>query len=146
MLQVIKNNEVSEEDILDAYLDNARNINRTAQALGIPKLDVAKVINKPEAITVLTAIEDLLYEKMEELLNDRIQFLEEAGITTSKDPVEIIAAMHKMRMEELKLKIKLSESKTPTKVSNTQVNIGLPAVLQAIQEWKSPEVMSLAHT
>ena len=134
MLQVIKNNEVSEEDILDAYLDNARNINRTAQALGIPKLDVAKVINKPEAITVLTAIEDLLYEKMEELLNDRIQFLEEAGITTSKDPVEIIAAMHKMRMEELKLKIKLSESKTPTKVSNTQVNIGLPAVLQAIQE------------
>ncbi len=134
MLQVIKNNEVSEEDILDAYLDNARNINRTAQALGIPKLDVAKVINKPEAITVLTATEDLLYEKMEELLNDRIQFLEEAGITTSKDPVEIIAAMHKMRMEELKLKIKLSESKTPTKVSNTQVNIGLPAVLQAIQE------------
>jgi len=134
MLQVIKNNEVSEEDILDAYLDNARNINRTAQALGIPKLDVAKAINKPEAITVLTATEDLLYEKMEELLNDRIQFLEEAGITTSKDPVEIIAAMHKMRMEELKLKIKLSESKTPAKVSNTQVNIGLPAVLQAIQE------------
>lgn len=134
MLQVIKNNEVSEEDILDAYLDNARNINRTAQALGIPKLDVAKVINKPEAITVLTATEDLLYEKMEELLNDRIQFLEEAGITTSKDPVEIIACMHKMRMEELKLKIKLSESKTPSKVSNTQVNIGLPAVLQAIQE------------
>lgn len=134
MLQVIKNNEVSEEDILDAYLDNARNINRTAQVLGIPKLDVAKVINKPEAITVLTATEDLLYEKMEELLNDRIKLLEEAGITTSKDPVEIIAAMHKMRMEELKLKIKLSESKTPTKVSNTQVNIGLPAVLQAIQE------------
>lgn len=134
MLQVIKNSEVSDEDILDAYLDNARNINRTAQALCIPKLDVAKVINKPEAITVLTAAEDLLYEKMEGLLNDRIQFLEEAGITTSKDPVEIIAAMHKMRMEELKLKIKLSESKTPTKVSNTQVNIGLPAVLQAIQE------------
>lgn len=137
MLQVINKEEVTDEDILDAYIANSQSIVKTAMALGVPKLKVAQVINKPEALTVLTAantIEEQLFAKMEDLLEQRLIFLEEAGIGSNKDPVEIIAAMHKMRMEELKLKVKLAEVKAPTKVSNTQVNIGLPAVLQAIQE------------
>lgn len=131
------------DDILKAYIENGKDLVATASYLNITLAEVAEVISKPSSIMVLNK-DNGLFAKMEELLESKMLELEEAEIATSKDPVEIIKLMHSMKMEELKLQIKLAEvqhgNKGPTKVSNTQVNIGsevvtgLPAILQAIKE------------
>lgn len=88
----------------------------------------------------LTACKD----EMAAVLSKKVREMEEADITSSKDVTEILASMHKMRMEELKLEVKLAELEIkraalnkPT-INNTQLNLGndalkgLPGVLRSI--------------
>lgn len=83
-------------------------------------------------------------DEMAAVLSKKVKEMEEADITSSKDVSEIIASMHKMRMEELKLEVKLAELEIkraalnkPT-INNTQLNVGndalkgLPGVLRSI--------------
>ncbi len=83
-------------------------------------------------------------DEMGAILQKKINEMEEADITSSKDVTEIIASMHKMRLEELKLEIKLAEleirkaAANKSTINNTQLNVGndalkgLPGVLRSI--------------
>lgn len=83
-------------------------------------------------------------DEMSIILQKKINEMEEADITSSKDVTEIIASMHKMRLEELKLEIKLAEleirkeAAKKSTINNTQLNVGndalkgLPGVLRSI--------------
>ena len=62
---------------------------------------------------------------LDELVNKKIEELDETGNGTSLDIVELLEKIHKMKMQELQLSIKLAEAeqKCPTVQNNTQINI-----------------------
>lgn len=134
---------VSDKEILETYLTN-RNIIATAERLGIDVQRVALAVTSPAAILMLNSYTADISDRMYELYASAVDRMEEAELgLTDKDPAEILQMIHKMKMDELKLQIKLAEvqaGKGPNKVSNTQVNIGsgivqgLPAILKAIRE------------
>lgn len=134
----------SDLDIVQSYIISGKDILATAAELGVDIQRVASAISTPGAIMALNHTSTNLISRMEDLFQSAIRNLEEAEVgLTAKDPAEVLAMMHKMKMEELKMQIKLAEvqaGKGPNKVSNTQVNIGsemlhgLPAILQAIRE------------
>ncbi len=64
---------------------------------------------------------------MEEILEKKLQELEEAEMGSSKDIVDIIMAIDKMRQNEIKAMIDLEKAKTanaPKTQTNIQINDG----------------------
>lgn len=103
-------------------------------------IDVSALKDKVLQDPALAACKD----ELADILRKKLKEMEEAEITTSKDPTEIIASLHKMRMEELKLEMKLveleikKEAAKRSTINNTQLNVGndalkgLPGVLRSI--------------
>lgn len=119
--------------IIEAYLANGSDINETALALGTTANVVASHLNKRECRVYLDNIfasagfrnRDRMFGFLDELVNKKIEELDETGNGTSLDIVELLEKIHKMKMQELQLSIKLAEAeqKCPTVQNNTQINI-----------------------
>ena len=119
--------------VIEAYLANGSDIEQTALALGTTANVVASHLNKRECRVYLDNIfaaagfrnRDRMFGFLDELVNKKIEELDETGNGTSLDIVELLEKIHKMKMQELQLSIKLAEAeqKCPTVQNNTQINI-----------------------
>jgi hypothetical protein len=68
-----------------------------------------------------------MFGLLDELINKKLEDLDETGTGTSLDIVELLEKVHKMKMQELQLSIKLAEaekSNAPTTQNNIQINGG----------------------
>lgn len=119
--------------VIETYLANGSDIEQTALALGTTKSVVSAHLNKRESKAYLDSLfaaagfrnRDRMFGFLDELVNKKIEELDETGNGTSLDIVELLEKIHKMKMQELQLSIKLAEAeqKCPTVQNNTQINI-----------------------
>ena len=116
--------------VIETYLANGSDIEQTALALGTTQSVVSAHLNKRESKAYLDSLfaaagfrnRDRMFGFLDELVNKKIEELDETGNGTSLDIVELLEKIHKMKMQELQLSIKLAEA-GPTVQNNTQINI-----------------------
>lgn len=119
-------------EIAQTYL-KSQSIQDTATLLGISDVQVSQYLRKPEVKAYLDHVyissgfrnRDKLAKVMEDILEKKIAELEEADMGSSKDVVDIIMAIDKMRTNELKMMIDLEKAKTansPKVQNNVQIN------------------------
>lgn len=121
--------------IIEAYLANGSDINETALALGTTANVVASHLNKRECRVYLDNIfasagfrnRDRMFGLLDEIINAKIDEMTESEATSRLDIVELLEKVHKMKMQELQLSIKLAEAEkanAPTTQTNIQINGG----------------------
>lgn len=140
------------KDICDIFLQQSQDIDATALALGVESPLVVEVVNTPKAAAYIQMklngrgfrSSSKFFDRMDQILEAKFDEIAEADITSSKDIVEIMKLYHDMKMKEEQAALKRIEleirAKAPTKITNTQVNMGndalqgLPGVLKSILE------------
>lgn len=117
---------------VEAYLENGQNLELTATALGLDKVELHTLLNKRESKAYL----DRLYmeagfrnrsrmgELMDEIINAKLEEMADTGMGSNKDILEILQVAHKMRMDEMAMQMKMMEveNKAPSVQINQQIN------------------------
>lgn len=121
--------------VIETYLSCGSDLKETALALGTTVDVVSGHINKRESRSYLDTLfaaagfrnRDRMFGLLDELINKKLEDLDETGTGTSLDIVELLEKVHKMKMQELQLSIKLAEaekSNVPVTQTNIQINGG----------------------
>lgn len=121
--------------IIEAYLECGSDVKETALMLGTTPDIISGHLTKRESRTYLDNLfasagfrnREKMFGLLDELINKKLEDLDEAGTGTSLDIVELLEKVHKMKMQELQLSIKLAEaekSNAPTTQTNIQINGG----------------------
>lgn len=118
------------------YLSAGGNMEACARDLNMDILVVEDMLNKREVQRFIDRIYNetgyrnrfKIAEIMDEILRMKLEEMDETGLGTSKDIVDLIETMHKMKMKELEMQIKLEEArnrgKEPAQQTNIQINNG----------------------
>jgi len=115
--------------IAEAYLANGSNSEKTAAVLGLPVEEVTRYMGKRE---VRAYIDQLYFESgfrnrdrfaavMDEIISQKLEEMDDTGMGSSKDILEIMKEAHSMKMKEMDMEIKLMAAKT-TAAPAIQVN------------------------
>ena len=115
--------------IADVYLAHY-DLVETAKHLDMDVADVEKVLGQKPVIRYIDRIfneagyrnKNKLFELLDTIIASKLEEAEESEVYTNKDLLEVIATLHKMKMEEVKMQIKLAEVEHG-KGPSTQVNI-----------------------
>lgn len=120
-------------EVAKAYLENKQDTLATARALNLPLETVEALLNKRETKNFIDRIyyeagfrsRDRMGQLMDEIISSKLQEMEETGVGSSKDIIEILALAHKMKMDQMAMEIKLLElkNKAPAIQINQQNNI-----------------------
>jgi hypothetical protein len=105
-------------EIAHSYLENGSDSERAATALGIPVEEVVRHLSKRE---VCNYIDKLFNEsgfrnrnKMaavwDEILASKLEEMDETGLASGKDIVEIMEKLHKFNMDQMAMQLKLIEA------------------------------------
>lgn len=124
-------------EIANTYLQ-CQDVKETARILGLPLEQVASFLAKPDVKSYVTSVYvDSGYRNrfklgavLDKIIEDKLTEMQEAGIASTKDIVDIIAMAHKMRMDEMNTEIALEKARaaSPKKQTNIQINSsGVPA-------------------
>ncbi len=127
-------------DIACAYLENKSDTKETALALGIPIEEVHRYLQKRE---VKAYIDNLYFESgfrnrermgavMDEIIAQKLEEMDDTGMGSSKDILEILKEAHSMKMKEMEMEIKLMGAKTPAIQVNNQTNNNYNSLLDKI--------------
>jgi len=98
----------------------------TAKALGIGQDEVVTILDKKEVKRYIDAIflqqgfmqRDRLNDVMTDVINMKLEEMNETGLGSNKDILEILRFQHQMRMDYLKL-----EKESAASVKNQQINM-----------------------
>jgi len=116
--------------IVNTYLEY-NDVSSTSNKLGIPREKVIQYINKKEVKRYIDTVfleqgylnRGKIADAMTRVIEHKLEELEEAELGSNKDIADLLALMHKMRMDELKV-IQAEEKTTPiTNQTNVQNNI-----------------------
>lgn len=120
--------------VAETYLTCGQDAIATAQELNLPIEEVNRLLAKRETKQF---IDRLYYESgfrnrhrmgelMDTIINHKLQEMDDTGLGSQKDILEIMALAHKMKMDQLAMEIKLLEAqnKQPSVQINTQINGG----------------------
>lgn len=118
--------------VAEAYLKCGQSVTDTANYMNLPVEVVEELLNKRETKAY---IDRLYYESgfrnrermgqlMDAIIAKKLEELEESGMGSSADILEILKLAHSMKMKEMELEIKYAAtlSKTPAVQINTQIN------------------------
>lgn len=104
----------------------------TAMALQIPHEEVLRYLKTAEVKRYIDHVfeesgyrnKTRLQDIMNIIIDKKLEEIEETGMITDKDILDILAFQHKMRMDELKLQIEMEKAsaKSPSVQTNVQVN------------------------
>ncbi len=120
-------------EIAHTYLET-QDIETTAVRLGISPVDVSTYLEKAEVRNYISNVylnagyrnRFKLGSLMDSIIDKKLEELEEAGIGSSKDILEILTLAHKMRMDELKLAAELEKASAAKVQTNIQINNNNP--------------------
>lgn len=121
--------------IAEAYIEHG-SIAAAAQALGMGVEIVAAQMKMPEVRHYINTIfmesgfrnRGRMFGLLDTVINKKIEEAEETGIVSEDDLLTVIEKVHKMKMQELTMEIKMLEAqnklKAPTNQTNIQNNFG----------------------
>jgi len=117
-------------EIAHAYLENKSDTLAAASALGLAPEEVERYLNKREVRSYIDRIfnesgfrnRDRMGGVWDEVLAAKLEEMDETGLGSSKDIVEIMERMHRFNMDQLAMQIKLAEIGQPAVQINTQIN------------------------
>lgn len=126
--------EVSPEAItvMNSYLQNGCSMKETATQLGMPIENVSTFLSQRSVKTLLDQQfaeagfrnRDRMFGLLDEIINAKIEEMEETGRLPDMDIVTLLEKQHKMKMQELQMSMKLQETVNNNTVNNnTQINI-----------------------
>ena len=116
--------------VAESYLKNGQDSMLVAQELQLPIEEVDRLLEKRET----KAFIDRLYhesgfrnrhrmgELMDAIINQKLEEMDETGLGSQKDIVEILQLAHKMKMEQMEMELKLQKQDNPAVQINTQIN------------------------
>lgn len=119
--------------VADAYLMNSQDSEKTARALNLPVAEVRRLLKTPEVRAYVTNVfmetgfrnRDRMFGVLDEIINRKLEEMEESNTTTDADILELMKTYHKMKMDEMKMERELIEAKkVVNNQKNTQINIG----------------------
>lgn len=130
-------------EIAEAYLQNGSDSERTAMSLGIPLETIVEYMNKRE---VKAYVDQLYFEGgfrnrerfaavMDEIISHKLEEMEDTGMGSNKDILEIMKEAHSMKMKEMDMQIKLlaaEKSGGPAIQVNNQTNNNYNSLLEKI--------------
>lgn len=115
--------------IAETYLEQKQDINSTAKALGLDKQEVARYLATREVKSYIDQIfydagfrnRSRMFAVMDELINRKLEELEESGMGTSYDIVDLIKTYHKMQIDQMKMEREVAATHI-SKQTNVQIN------------------------
>lgn len=125
-------------EIAEAYLMLGGDSKRVSQELDLPVATIEANLKKNEVRTYINRAFNeqgfrnkfRIFGVMDQLLNMKLDEVQETGVGTSVDIVDLVKVMHKMKMDETKAEIDLLKAQaaagTPTTQTNIQNNINIP--------------------
>lgn len=122
--------------IAETYLMLGGNSKRVSTELGIPISEVDAQLKKNEVRTFINRQfnesgfrnKHRIFGVMDQLLNMKLEEIQDTEVGTSVDIVDLIKVMHKMKMDEMKMEAEIEKAKmanAPTKQTNVQINNGV---------------------
>jgi len=117
-------------DIAHAYLECKSDARLAAEKLNLPLDEVARYLNKRE---VKQYVDQLYFESgfrnrdrmgavMDEIIAAKLEELDETGMGSTHDIVDILEKFHKMKMKEMEMAIKMQQETAPHIQVNQQIN------------------------
>lgn len=131
--------------VVEAYFGNGFDLDATAKALNMPKEGVVKIYNRPEVKTYISTLfnesgfrnKHKLFMLLDKIINMKIDQMDETGLGSDLDIIDILKIAHKMKMDEMKMEVELEKVKQAgNKVVANQTNV------QVIND---PNYASLVH-
>lgn len=122
--------------IAETYLMLGGDSKRVSTELGIPISEVDAQLKKNEVRTFINRQfnesgfrnKHRIFGVMDQLLNMKLEEIQDTEVGTSVDIVDLIKVMHKMKMDEMKMEAEIEKAKmanAPTKQTNVQINNGV---------------------
>lgn len=123
--------------IAETYLMLGGDSKRVSQELGMSIAEVDAQLKKKEVSSYIDRQfnevgfnnKHRLHGVMDQLINLKLEEIEETGVGTSLDIAELLKLKHKMKMDEIKAQadlLKAGGANTPTSQTNIQNNISMP--------------------
>lgn len=129
--------EVSPEAItvMNTYLQNGCSMKETAVQLNMPIENVSSFLSQRPVKALLDQQfqeqgfrnRDRMFGLLDEIINAKIEEMEETGMLPDMDIVTLLEKQHKMKMQELQMSMKLQETTNLIQNNNTtniQINGG----------------------
>lgn len=118
--------------VAQSYLENGQDILATANHLNLPIEVVEDLLNKRETKAYIDRIynesgfrnRQKMGDLMDAIIAKKLEEMDQSGMGSGKDIVEILSLAHKMKMDQMQMELKLLEAqnKTPSVQINTQIN------------------------
>jgi len=114
--------------VADTYLVT-HDLLATATDLGMEVDEVERVLAQKPVIRYIDRIfneagyrnKGKLFDLLDKIIESKLEEAEETEMYTDKDLLDVLATLHKMKLAEMQLQIKLAE--VETKVPSTQINV-----------------------
>lgn len=124
-------------EVAESYLSNAGDSRKVAQELDLPMEVVEKQLKTPEVKGYVNRMFNevgfrnrfRVFGLLDQLVNMKLDEMQETGLGTSMDIVELLKTVHNMKMQELKMEAELtkaSQTSAPTTQTNVQINNTIP--------------------
>lgn len=118
-------------DIANTYLSEGCSIKRTSEVLNIPTYEVSAVLQQSAVREYVgNVIKEVSFNKMEaiqnkleKLIDQKLEELDEAEMGSNKDISDLLALAHKMSTDMAKLRLTSDGAGTPTTQRNQQINV-----------------------
>lgn len=118
-------------DVIEAYLQCGSDVPSAARSLGISEIAFRDIMNRSEVKNYLNDIfmesgfrnRDRLFGVLDEVIKRKLEELEETGMGSDQDIMDILWKAHKMKMEEMKMMVELEKVKAAARTPANQTNI-----------------------
>lgn len=121
--------------VMNSYLQNGCSAKETAIQLSMPLEEVSSFLQQRPVKQLLDQQfaeagfrnRDRMFGLLDEIINAKIEEMEETGMLPEMDIVTLIEKVHKMKMQELQMSMKLQETTNLIQNNNTtniQINGG----------------------
>jgi hypothetical protein len=118
-------------DVIEAYLQCGSDVPAAARSLGMSEIAFRDIMNRSEVKNYLNDIfmesgfrnRDRLFGVLDEVIKRKLEELEETGMGSDQDIMDILWKAHKMKMEEMKMMVELEKAKAAARAPANQTNI-----------------------
>ena len=117
--------------VIEAYLQCGSDVPSAARSLGMSEIAFRDIMNRSEVKNYLNDIfmesgfrnRDRLFGVLDEVIKRKLEELEETGMGSDQDIMDILWKAHKMKMEEMKMMVELEKAKAAVRAPANQTNI-----------------------
>jgi len=123
--------------VAESYLSHQGDSRKVCTELGLTAEVVEKQLKKPEVSGYINRMfsesgfrnRHRLFGLLDQVINLKLDEMQESGLGSTMDIMDILKSAHQMKMQEMKLEVemvKASNEAVPTTQNNIQVNNNIP--------------------